>query len=306
MKLNQLRDVLAVAEAGTFRGASRRLGIAQSAITRSIREIEHELGVPLFERHTKGVRVTRIGEIFLRRAVTVQNELRKARDEVEHFKQNSTGEVSLALSGASAIGLLHSILPPFRRRFPDAVIKLSEGLFQIAEAGLMSGESDLYVGPLDTSITSTLLAVEHLFGNKRLIFARAGHPLSQARTLAELADAEWVRPTFSVRYTEGDFAEMFEAAGLRAPKVVIHARSALLAVLAVTGSDLLTVLPRQWVELPNMLGAMAPIELDLALDAAPVCIVRRTDLPPTPMAEYLTDLIRRTGLEYGRRQLAQS
>jgi DNA-binding transcriptional LysR family regulator len=48
MKLNHIRDVIAVAERGSLRSAARHLGIAQPAITRSIRELEHELGAPLF------------------------------------------------------------------------------------------------------------------------------------------------------------------------------------------------------------------------------------------------------------------
>ena len=51
MKLSQLRDVLAVSETGSLRAAGRHLGIAQPAITRSIRDIEQELGATLFERH---------------------------------------------------------------------------------------------------------------------------------------------------------------------------------------------------------------------------------------------------------------
>ena len=52
MKLNTLRDFLAVAERGGVRAAARHLGLAQPAITRSIHELEKELGVALFERHT--------------------------------------------------------------------------------------------------------------------------------------------------------------------------------------------------------------------------------------------------------------
>lgn len=298
MKFNQLRDMLAVVEAGTFRGAGRQLGIAQSAVTRSIREIEHELGVTLFERGAKGVILTPVGAIFLRRAMTVQSELRRAREEVEQFKGSTAGEVSVALSGAAGIALLPTVLASFRRRYPDALMKVSEGLYQVAEAGLLSGEIDLYVGALDTSLTSTLLSVEELFGNERLVFSRPGHPLGGAGSLAELAGAEWVRPTFSGRYTEGDFTRMFETAGLPRPKVVMHARSALMAALAVAKSDLLTVLPRQWLDLPPSLGGLKPINLDISLEAAPVCIIRRADLPTTPMAEHLSDIVRRAGLDY--------
>ena len=50
MTLNQIRNIVAVAERGSLRSAARFLGVTQPAITRSIRELEHELGVPLFER----------------------------------------------------------------------------------------------------------------------------------------------------------------------------------------------------------------------------------------------------------------
>ena len=71
MKLVQIRDLTAVAQRGSMRAAARQLGITQAAISRSIREIEHELGVPLFERGTKGVVLTPLGQVFLRRALVI-------------------------------------------------------------------------------------------------------------------------------------------------------------------------------------------------------------------------------------------
>ena len=62
MKMHHLRDVLAVAERGSLRAAARHLGVAQPALTRSIRELERELGAALFERRSTGVVVTAIGE----------------------------------------------------------------------------------------------------------------------------------------------------------------------------------------------------------------------------------------------------
>ena len=99
MKLSQLQHVLAVSEMGSLRGAGRHLGIAQPAITRSIRDIEQELGATLFERHAKGVRLTEIGKAFLARAHAVQAELVRAKDEVEQLKGRLSGKASMIASG---------------------------------------------------------------------------------------------------------------------------------------------------------------------------------------------------------------
>lgn len=297
MKLTHLRDVLAVAEHGSIRAAGRRLGSTQPAITRSIREIEHELGVSLFERHAKGIRLTDMGRAFVRRAAAVQQEVRRAREEIEQLKGGTTGEVAVALSTASIMSIMPRAMREFRRRFPDAVVKVHESFFQPVEKELLSGRIDLYVGPLDQTKGALQFAVEQLFENHRLIVARRGHPLAGATTLQELVGARWVRPTLSSHIVEGDFEEMFARAGLPRPSIVVNARSALITMLAVADSDLLTVVPRQWIDLPLLAGVIEPLALP-PLTAAPIAIVRRQDMPLTPMAEYLCDMLRRVGVQY--------
>ena len=297
MKLTHLRDVLAVAEQGSIRAAGRQLGSTQPAITRSIRELEHELGVSLFERHAKGIRLTEMGRVFVRRAEAVQQEVRRAREEIEQLKGGTTGEVTVALSTATIMSLMPRAMTEFRRRFPDVVLKIHESFFQPVEKDLLSGRVDLYVGPLDQAKGAPQFAVEPLFDNYRQIMARRGHPLSAARTLAEVAGAAWVRPTLSSHIIEGEFEEMFVAAGLARPNIVVNARSALITMLAVAYSDLLTVVPRQWADLPLLKGAIEPLALP-PLAAAPIAIVRRLDMPLTPVAEYLCDMIRRVGVQY--------
>ena len=304
MKLGHLRDVVAVAQLGSLRAAGRHLGVAQPAITRSIREIEHELGVSLFERHAKGVRLTTMGTAFVRRAEAVAAELQRARDEIEQMKGRTTGEVSCALSTASTMALMPDAVATFRKRYPDAVLKISESMFQPIEASVIDGSIDFYVGPIDESFSSPHLSVERLFENRRMVVARTGHPLAGARTLAELAGAQWVRPTLSSRNTEGDFSALFERAGLPPPQIVLHVRSALIALLAVASSDLLSIGPQQWLELPQIAQVISAIELVEPIMAAPMCIVRRCDMPLTPMAEYLCDMMRRVGAHYLWRQSA--
>ena len=303
MKLSHLRDVLAVSDHGSIRAAGRRLGTTQPAITRSIREIEQELGVSLFERHAKGVRLTDMGRAFVRRAEAVQSEVRRAREEIDQLKGSTTGEVSVALSTATIMSMMPRAMASFRRRYPDAVLKIHESFFQPIEKDLLSGRIDLYVGPLDPNTGAAQLLIEPLFENHRVIVGRKGHPLVNARSLSDLADARWVRPTLSTHITEGDFEEMFARAGLPRPNIVLNARSALITMLALSGSDLLTVVPRQWLDLPLLAGVIEPLALP-PLSAAPIAVVRRKDMPLTPIAEYLCDMVRRVGVQYAH-QLAE-
>ena len=93
MKFNQLRDVVAIAERGSLRAAARHLALAQPALTRSVHELERELGVPLFERRARGMILTPMGEAFVRRANAVLSEVRRARDEVEQLHGGTRGRV---------------------------------------------------------------------------------------------------------------------------------------------------------------------------------------------------------------------
>lgn len=297
MKLSQLRDVLAVSETGSLRAAGRLLGIAQPAITRSIREIEHELGASLFERHAKGVRLTDIGRAFIRRAEAVQAEIRRAKDEVAQLRGHATGEVAIAMSTASSMSVLPKALTEFRKRYPDAVLKVSESFFGPVERDLLSGRIDFYVGPFDASSTADSFIVEKLFDNTRLVVARRGHALAGVSRYADLAEAQWLRPAVADRNTEGDFEAALAEFGLTKPRIVFQSLSALITMLVVANTDLLTVLPQQWLDLPITAGLIEPLRLP-PFRAAPICIVRRPDMPLTPIAEYLSDMMRRAGGHY--------
>ena len=291
MKLNHLRDVLAVAELGSLRAAGRHLGVAQPAITRSIREIEQELDVSLFQRHARGVRLTEFGEVFVRRAIAVQAELQRARDELAQIKGRLTGEISISLSTASIIALMPAAFRRFRKSYPDALLKVSEGLFQSVEAELVDGKIDFWVGPLDPTYSSPQLAVERLFEHRRLVVCRKGHAMAAARSLADLAGAQWIRPTITTRLTEGDFDAMFDRLGLPQPSIVMHSKSAFVTLNAVSHSDLLTILPQQWLDLPAAEHMIAAIDVKEELLAAPMCIVRRHGLPLTPMAQSMFEMM---------------
>lgn len=304
MKLIHLRDVIAVAECGSLRAAGRHLSIAQPAITRSIKEIEQELGVSLFERYARGVRPTPMGQAFLRRAKSIESDLRRAAEEIEQMKGMATGQVSVAMSSASSLALMPSAVASFRKRYADGLLKISEAMFQAVEPEVLDGTMDFYVGPIDPNVSSTQLHVEKLFDIERVVAARKGHPLAGAKSLRELMDSRWVRPTSSMRSSEADFVGMFPALGLEPPKIVMHAQSTLITVVTLANSDLLTILPRPCLEIAPTADALTGLNLVERLPPVGVSIVRRHDMPLTPMAEYFCNMIRRAGHHYATRTAA--
>lgn len=292
MKIHNLRDVIEVAERGSLRAAARHLGVAQPALTRSIRELERELGAALFERRTTGVVVTPIGERFIRRASAAQSELRRAREEVAQLIGQAHGELHLCLSTVAHIALLPEALSPFRQRYPDIRLDLVEGVFPTIEASLRDGSLDFYIGPPPAASAAAGLVVEHLFDNSRSIVARRGHPLIGARSLRDLVDAEWITTSITQR-AEDELAPLFAHNGLPAPRLVMQTHSALGFIAALTSSDLLMMLPVQWMSFPLTRDALATIGVIEPLPAPPICVVHRAGLPLTPAGEYFCDLIRR-------------
>lgn len=291
MKINALRDFLAVAERGSLRAAARQLGLGQPAMTRSIQELEKELGVVLLERRAKGVVLTPMGEVFLRRASAIRSEMARAQDELDQLTGLAQGRVRMCLSTAVHMALLPDALRPFRERYPQVRLEIIDAVLPRVERELVDGTLDLYIGPVFDEVAGEL-AVEKLFDNERAVVCRKGHPLAGARSLRDLAQAEWLTAQLT-HNAQDELTPIFQALGLPAPKVALQGHSALTFFFALAHSDLLMMLPAQWVEEPVFREWLQRIDVAEDLHAPPICIVRRTSLPLTPAADYFCDMVRR-------------
>lgn len=123
----QLAQFVAIADTGSYRRAAERLGIAQPALTVSIKKMEHSLRVDVFQRTPQGVTLTPAGRALLEHARHALAVIDTATRAARAAHAGMTGELRLGFVGTAACNLLPRILPLFAARFPLIRLQLVEG-----------------------------------------------------------------------------------------------------------------------------------------------------------------------------------
>lgn len=126
MEIRHLRCFLAVAEELNFSRAAERLHVDQSPLSRTIKELEEDLGAPLFFRNTRSTRLTRAGKLFLEQVPRVFAALDQARASVKAAAAGFHGQLRIALSDGIPSSRLSSLMAACRQEDPDIAIRFSE------------------------------------------------------------------------------------------------------------------------------------------------------------------------------------
>lgn len=138
-----LRYFTAVARHGSIREAAEDLHIAQSALSRQIHKLEQELGVPLLQRHARGVELTSAGEIFLRYARSSVRQVERVRSELDALKGLRRGTVTIHSIESLVPHLLPRAVARFRERHPNIAFEITiDGSDHVVEA-VREGRTDI-------------------------------------------------------------------------------------------------------------------------------------------------------------------
>jgi DNA-binding transcriptional LysR family regulator len=144
MELRQLEYVVAIADTGGFTRAAHRCHVAQPALSRQVAQLEAELGVRLFHRTTREVRLTGAGHAFIPAARRVLAEAASARAAVGAVASIYRGQVRLGATQTASGSLdLAGLLGEFRRRFPGATVMIMAGPRQELLDGVAAGDLDI-------------------------------------------------------------------------------------------------------------------------------------------------------------------
>jgi LysR family transcriptional regulator, nitrogen assimilation regulatory protein len=166
MDLRQLRYFVAVAERGGFGAAASALNVAQSALSRHIKQLEHELGGDLLERGARGVAVTESGKVLLARGRWLLGTVDDIKAEVRTENREPSGTVRLGAPSSLADILYAPLAKSIVERFPRVKLELSEGLTESMCDRLLRAELDLGIVTMpqpNDHLDFEMLVVEQVF-----------------------------------------------------------------------------------------------------------------------------------------------
>lgn len=143
IKLDSCRIFKEAAEQNSFSGAAEKLFISQSAVSQSIRQLESDLGVALFNRQKKGVALTAAGKLLYEYAASAINMLETARQRIENLKNVDEGELRIGASDTVAQKLLLPKLEQFSRTYPNVKLKIVNRTSPDSAAMLKDGRLDI-------------------------------------------------------------------------------------------------------------------------------------------------------------------
>ena len=145
MDLRQLRYFVAVAERGGFGAAASALNVAQSALSRHVKELEHEFGGALFERGARGVSVTESGKVLLARGRWLLGAIDDIKAEVQTENREPAEWCGLARRRAWPTSSMHRWPACSRSAFRELRLELNEGLTEAMSDRLLRAELDLAI-----------------------------------------------------------------------------------------------------------------------------------------------------------------
>ncbi|MBL8474304.1 MAG: LysR family transcriptional regulator [Rhodocyclaceae bacterium] len=288
MRFNQVRDFLAIVDAGSIRAAARAQGVTHPALTKSLRQLEEELGVELIRRSTRGVSLTAMGQAFAARARAIQAEIRKAEEELAALSAPGGGMVSVGLS-PTAIPFAADALAEFLEQHPLVRLRVVEGPPSVLVPLVRDESLDFAIAQKTRLTAGAGLRFRPLYRDRMTIACRAQHPARNGTTIDELADLCWLglNPQGAGSLVE----QIFAAAGKPFPRRFVQCESFAFAFELMARTDAVMPVSAPVLASPAAAGRMSEIHIEPPLPPLILGLCSRQDVRPTPPAALLSKSI---------------
>jgi DNA-binding transcriptional LysR family regulator len=291
LKLHDLHVLMAVVQAGSMNKAAVTLNTTQSAVSRSISELERTMGVRLLDRNTQGIEPTAYGRALLGGGAAMFDDLRQAVKSIEFLTDPTAGEVRIACNPMLASSFLSTVIDRMSRRYPRITISVLIKPAEMLHRDLSDRNVDFLVArKYYVDLADQRLDFEFLFAESYVIAAGAQNPLVRRRKieLAELINEPWTLPPPT--HALGMVAtETFRASGLKYPPgTVITAAPDMRISLLATGR-FLSIFPDSVLKFPTGRPEIKVLPVKVPVRPVPNGIVTLKNRMLSPVARLFIE-----------------
>ncbi|NCT83483.1 MAG: LysR family transcriptional regulator [Comamonadaceae bacterium] len=293
LKTRQLVLLVELGRHGSILHAAQAAHLTQPAASKLLSDLEHALGVKLFERLPRGVAPTWYGEVMIRRAGAALAELDAGHQEVMELLSGLSGRVSVGAVLTPSTTLLPAAITLLKARQPRVHVAVSVDTSKLLIQHLQNGELDLVIGRVLDSESAAQLSFEPLTDEPHCLVVRAGHPLAgrDDLSLAELAGQSWILPPGG-SILRDRLTALFLSAGLGQPQQTVETLSLPVITSLLGQSDMVSALPVELVKPYLATGLLEVLGFDLGLRMDVYGIVTRRGHQLSPGAELMLHCLR--------------
>jgi LysR family pca operon transcriptional activator len=298
VKVRHLQTFVEVARQKSVVKAAELLHVSQPAVTKTIRELEEVLGVAVFERDGRGIKITRYGDVFLRHAGAALTALRQGLDSVSQERFGEAPPIRIGALPTVSTRIMPRAVELFLKENTWSRIKMVTGENAVLLEQLRIGDLDLVVGRLSSPDKMTGFSFEHLYSEQVVFAVRADHPLLKTKQslFANLGNYTVLMPTRASIIRP--FVESFLIAnGVASLPNQIETVSDSFGRAFVRTSDAIWIISAGVVATDIADGLLGILPIDTSETRGPVGLTMRTDAIASLPLSILVQTIREASKE---------
>lgn len=283
LRLRHLQFLISLSETGSLSDTAKQLHATQPGLSKWLKELEEDVGGELFERHSRGLVPTRLGELLIGHAQRIISEIDKAQGNLDASLSGALNRVVLGTSPASAPTFVPMAVRKYIERFPKTRIELIESTMDTLLDKLEAGKVDLVIGRLDNYQPREGFSCEILYGEVLRVIARKDHPLVGRQDLEweELYQYDWiVWPSGAPIRSKFDHA--LTTLGKTPPNYRIESSSQVGNLWLLQNSDMLSIGSEKVTRHFFERGLIAPLDISLEGSEGKVGMCWRDEAYPDP------------------------
>ncbi|WP_105371310.1 pca operon transcription factor PcaQ [Neorhizobium huautlense] len=298
VKFRHLHTFVEVARQKSVVRAAEILHVSQPAVTKTIRELEDALGVSVFEREGRGIRITRYGEVFLRHAGAALTALRQGIDSVSQELFDSAPPVRIGALPTVSTRIMPRAMGLFLAEKTGSRVKIVTGDNAVLMEQLRVGDLDLVVGRLASPEKMAGLSFEHLYSEQVVFAVRCGHPLLESKqsVFEGLSDYPVLMPSRG-SIIRPSVEQFLIANGVATLPTQVETVSDAFGRAFVKSSDAIWIISAGVVAAEIADGNLAALPIDTTETRGPVGLTMRVDAETSTPLAILMQTIRQSAAE---------